>query len=169
MLQIAFQLSASPTLHHITELLAVAWDCFCSQSESVQLHCSFALVFVCFNFVFSKASKEAGQALVGKAASPPFESQHHHLLHCLEKTTVNSPFFPWCSFLFFFFSLWFKSCVQWKRITLASFIFTILGADSTQFKIAAHKKHKFLLCIIASLLESALHHHKCQPVTRSCR
>ncbi|KAG7221105.1 hypothetical protein INR49_017546, partial [Caranx melampygus] len=33
------------------------------------------------------ASKEAGQALVGKAASPPFESQHHHLLHCLEKTT----------------------------------------------------------------------------------
>ncbi|XP_027855441.1 potassium voltage-gated channel subfamily D member 2-like isoform X2 [Xiphophorus couchianus] len=34
-----------------------------------------------------RASKVAGQALVGKAASPPFESQHHHLLHCLEKTT----------------------------------------------------------------------------------
>ncbi|XP_022062341.1 potassium voltage-gated channel subfamily D member 2-like isoform X2 [Acanthochromis polyacanthus] len=34
-----------------------------------------------------RASKEAGQALVGKAATPPFESQHHHLLHCLEKTT----------------------------------------------------------------------------------
>ncbi|XP_077373800.1 A-type voltage-gated potassium channel KCND2 isoform X3 [Festucalex cinctus] len=34
-----------------------------------------------------RASKEAGQALVGKSASPPFESQHHHLLHCLEKTT----------------------------------------------------------------------------------
>ncbi|KAM6937235.1 A-type voltage-gated potassium channel KCND2-like isoform 4-T4 [Xenentodon cancila] len=34
-----------------------------------------------------RASKEAGQALVGKAASPPFECQHHHLLHCLEKTT----------------------------------------------------------------------------------
>ncbi|XP_029993161.1 potassium voltage-gated channel subfamily D member 2-like [Sphaeramia orbicularis] len=34
-----------------------------------------------------RASKEAGQALVGKPASPPFESQHHHLLHCLEKTT----------------------------------------------------------------------------------
>lgn len=34
-----------------------------------------------------RASKEAGQALVGKAPSPPFESQHHHLLHCLEKTT----------------------------------------------------------------------------------
>ncbi|XP_067358848.1 A-type voltage-gated potassium channel KCND2-like isoform X4 [Channa argus] len=34
-----------------------------------------------------RASKEAGKALVGKAASPPFESQHHHLLHCLEKTT----------------------------------------------------------------------------------
>ncbi|XP_054889071.1 potassium voltage-gated channel subfamily D member 2-like isoform X2 [Poeciliopsis prolifica] len=34
-----------------------------------------------------RASKQAGQALVGKAASPPFESQHHHLLHCLEKTT----------------------------------------------------------------------------------
>ncbi|XP_032443643.1 potassium voltage-gated channel subfamily D member 2-like isoform X2 [Xiphophorus hellerii] len=34
-----------------------------------------------------RASKEAGQALVGKAANPPFESQHHHLLHCLEKTT----------------------------------------------------------------------------------
>uniref|UniRef100_A0A3Q4GE01 A-type voltage-gated potassium channel KCND1 n=1 Tax=Neolamprologus brichardi TaxID=32507 RepID=A0A3Q4GE01_NEOBR len=36
---------------------------------------------------FATASKEAGQALVGKAPSPPFESQHHHLLHCLEKTT----------------------------------------------------------------------------------
>ncbi|XP_012735879.2 potassium voltage-gated channel subfamily D member 2 isoform X2 [Fundulus heteroclitus] len=34
-----------------------------------------------------RASKEAGKALVAKAASPPFESQHHHLLHCLEKTT----------------------------------------------------------------------------------
>ncbi|KAM8860882.1 A-type voltage-gated potassium channel KCND2-like isoform 2-T2 [Synchiropus picturatus] len=34
-----------------------------------------------------RASKEAGQALVGKPPSPPFESQHHHLLHCLEKTT----------------------------------------------------------------------------------
>ncbi|KAM9807485.1 A-type voltage-gated potassium channel KCND2-like isoform 2-T2 [Neosynchiropus ocellatus] len=34
-----------------------------------------------------RASKEAGQALVGKPATPPFESQHHHLLHCLEKTT----------------------------------------------------------------------------------
>ncbi|XP_035499075.1 potassium voltage-gated channel subfamily D member 2-like isoform X1 [Scophthalmus maximus] len=34
-----------------------------------------------------RASKEAGKALVAKAASPPFEIQHHHLLHCLEKTT----------------------------------------------------------------------------------
>ncbi|XP_077453001.1 A-type voltage-gated potassium channel KCND2 isoform X2 [Stigmatopora argus] len=34
-----------------------------------------------------RASKEAGQALVGKSTNPPFESQHHHLLHCLEKTT----------------------------------------------------------------------------------
>ncbi|XP_076590158.1 A-type voltage-gated potassium channel KCND2-like isoform X2 [Chaetodon auriga] len=34
-----------------------------------------------------RAAKEAGQALVGKAPNPPFESQHHHLLHCLEKTT----------------------------------------------------------------------------------
>ncbi|XP_036964241.1 potassium voltage-gated channel subfamily D member 2-like isoform X2 [Acanthopagrus latus] len=34
-----------------------------------------------------RAAKEAGQALVGKAPHPPFESQHHHLLHCLEKTT----------------------------------------------------------------------------------
>ncbi|XP_058502508.1 potassium voltage-gated channel subfamily D member 2-like isoform X2 [Solea solea] len=34
-----------------------------------------------------RASKEAGQALVAKPPSPPFESQHHHLLHCLEKTT----------------------------------------------------------------------------------
>ncbi|XP_008310406.1 potassium voltage-gated channel subfamily D member 2-like isoform X2 [Cynoglossus semilaevis] len=34
-----------------------------------------------------RASKEAGRALIGKAANPPFESQHHHLLHCLEKTT----------------------------------------------------------------------------------
>ncbi|KAM8891266.1 A-type voltage-gated potassium channel KCND2-like isoform 2-T3 [Spinachia spinachia] len=34
-----------------------------------------------------RASKEAGKALVAKAPSPPFESQHNHLLHCLEKTT----------------------------------------------------------------------------------
>nr|XP_046251143.1 potassium voltage-gated channel subfamily D member 2-like isoform X2 [Scatophagus argus] len=34
-----------------------------------------------------RAAKEAGQALVGKGTNPPFESQHHHLLHCLEKTT----------------------------------------------------------------------------------
>ncbi|NP_001076336.1 A-type voltage-gated potassium channel KCND2 isoform X1 [Danio rerio] len=33
-----------------------------------------------------EASKEAGQALVCKA-NPTFETQHHHLLHCLEKTT----------------------------------------------------------------------------------
>ncbi|KAJ4937481.1 hypothetical protein JOQ06_002116 [Pogonophryne albipinna] len=34
-----------------------------------------------------EACKEAGKALVAKAASPPFETQHNHLLHCLEKTT----------------------------------------------------------------------------------
>ncbi|XP_016299465.1 potassium voltage-gated channel subfamily D member 2-like [Sinocyclocheilus anshuiensis] len=33
-----------------------------------------------------KASKEAGQALVCKA-NPTFDTHHHHLLHCLEKTT----------------------------------------------------------------------------------
>ncbi|XP_030005948.1 A-type voltage-gated potassium channel KCND2 [Sphaeramia orbicularis] len=33
-----------------------------------------------------KASKEAGQALVCKT-NPIFEVQHHHILHCLEKTT----------------------------------------------------------------------------------
>ncbi|XP_044042478.1 potassium voltage-gated channel subfamily D member 2-like isoform X2 [Siniperca chuatsi] len=33
-----------------------------------------------------KASKEAGQALVCKT-NPKFEVHHHHLLHCLEKTT----------------------------------------------------------------------------------
>ncbi|XP_059366889.1 potassium voltage-gated channel subfamily D member 2-like isoform X2 [Carassius carassius] len=33
-----------------------------------------------------KASKQAGQALVCKS-NPTFETQHHHLLHCLEKTT----------------------------------------------------------------------------------
>ncbi|XP_049329254.1 potassium voltage-gated channel subfamily D member 2 isoform X2 [Astyanax mexicanus] len=33
-----------------------------------------------------KASKEAGKALVCKV-NPTFETQHHHLLHCLEKTT----------------------------------------------------------------------------------
>ncbi|XP_060746069.1 potassium voltage-gated channel subfamily D member 2 isoform X2 [Tachysurus vachellii] len=32
------------------------------------------------------ASKEAGKALVCKT-NPTFETQHHHLLHCLEKTT----------------------------------------------------------------------------------
>ncbi|XP_038874201.1 potassium voltage-gated channel subfamily D member 2-like [Salvelinus namaycush] len=36
--------------------------------------------------VYPKASKEAGQLLVGKP-NIPFESHHHHLLHCLEKTT----------------------------------------------------------------------------------
>ena len=36
-----------------------------------------------------KASKEAGQALVCKS-NPNFEVHHHHLLHCLEKTTVRS-------------------------------------------------------------------------------
>jgi len=51
-------------------------------------------LFFClfFHSVCSKASKEAGQALVAKAPSPPFESQHNHLLHCLEKTTVRYPF-----------------------------------------------------------------------------
>ncbi|CAG08705.1 unnamed protein product, partial [Tetraodon nigroviridis] len=34
-----------------------------------------------------EAAKEAGQALVMRVPNPPFESQHHHLLHCLEKTT----------------------------------------------------------------------------------
>ncbi|KAG1952865.1 potassium voltage-gated channel subfamily D member 2 isoform X1 [Pimephales promelas] len=33
-----------------------------------------------------EASKQAGQALVCKT-NPTFETQHHHLLHCLEKTT----------------------------------------------------------------------------------
>lgn len=33
-----------------------------------------------------EASKAAGQALVCKS-NPTFETQHHHLLHCLEKTT----------------------------------------------------------------------------------
>ncbi|XP_016414323.1 A-type voltage-gated potassium channel KCND2 isoform X2 [Sinocyclocheilus rhinocerous] len=33
-----------------------------------------------------KASKQTGQALVCKS-NPTFETQHHHLLHCLEKTT----------------------------------------------------------------------------------
>uniref|UniRef100_A0A8C1J087 A-type voltage-gated potassium channel KCND1 n=1 Tax=Cyprinus carpio TaxID=7962 RepID=A0A8C1J087_CYPCA len=33
-----------------------------------------------------EASKHAGQALVCKS-NPTFETQHHHLLHCLEKTT----------------------------------------------------------------------------------
>lgn len=36
-----------------------------------------------------KASKEAGQALVCKA-NPNFDVHHHHLLHCLEKTTVRT-------------------------------------------------------------------------------
>ncbi|XP_061085533.1 potassium voltage-gated channel subfamily D member 2-like isoform X1 [Conger conger] len=33
-----------------------------------------------------QASKQAGQAQVSKT-SPTFQTQHHHLLHCLEKTT----------------------------------------------------------------------------------
>ncbi|KAM6960659.1 A-type voltage-gated potassium channel KCND2-like [Aplochiton taeniatus] len=38
------------------------------------------------NDFLEEACKEAGQVLVGKP-NLPFESQHHHLLHCLEKTT----------------------------------------------------------------------------------
>uniref|UniRef100_A0A8C2Z4F8 A-type voltage-gated potassium channel KCND1 n=1 Tax=Cyclopterus lumpus TaxID=8103 RepID=A0A8C2Z4F8_CYCLU len=37
--------------------------------------------------LINSLEEEAGQALVAKAPSPPFESQHNHLLHCLEKTT----------------------------------------------------------------------------------
>uniref|UniRef100_A0A3B4EUR8 A-type voltage-gated potassium channel KCND1 n=1 Tax=Pundamilia nyererei TaxID=303518 RepID=A0A3B4EUR8_9CICH len=48
---------------------------------------SFATVFLFPLSVFILLLSEAGQALVGKAPRPPFESQHHHLLHCLEKTT----------------------------------------------------------------------------------
>ncbi|KAJ8381495.1 hypothetical protein SKAU_G00022730 [Synaphobranchus kaupii] len=33
-----------------------------------------------------KASKQAGQALISRT-NPIFETEHHHLLHCLEKTT----------------------------------------------------------------------------------
>ncbi|XP_062339645.1 potassium voltage-gated channel subfamily D member 3-like [Osmerus eperlanus] len=36
-----------------------------------------------------KASKEAGKALVCKA-NPVFETHHHHLLHCLEKTHASN-------------------------------------------------------------------------------
>ncbi|MEQ2260235.1 hypothetical protein XENORESO_009981, partial [Xenotaenia resolanae] len=58
---------------------------------------------------FEEASKKAGQALVGKAASPPFESQHHHLLHCLEKTTVKIIFLikaiiQWFMYCIFYFA-----------------------------------------------------------------
>lgn len=34
-----------------------------------------------------RACKQAAKAIVKKPATPPFESQHHHLLNCLEKTT----------------------------------------------------------------------------------
>lgn len=44
-----------------------------------------AVELFCFSY---KASKEAGKALVCKT-NPTFEIQHHHLLHCLEKTTVR--------------------------------------------------------------------------------
>lgn len=95
-------LSALRTLDYITELLAVAWHRFRAESEPAHPHCCFFL----FNFVSSKASKQAGQALVGKAASPPFESQHHHLLHCLEKTTVTFFFSFFLSLSIKYFSLY---------------------------------------------------------------
>lgn len=39
-----------------------------------------------------KASKEAGRALLYEAnAGAAMAEHHHHLLHCLEKTTVSSP------------------------------------------------------------------------------
>lgn len=47
------------------------------------------LTVVMFCVCSLKASKEAGQALVCKT-NPNFEMHHHHLLHCLEKTTVGT-------------------------------------------------------------------------------
>ncbi|XP_067091295.1 potassium voltage-gated channel subfamily D member 2 [Osmerus mordax] len=38
------------------------------------------------NDLLEEASKEAGKVLIGKSHAP-LESNHHHLLHCLEKTT----------------------------------------------------------------------------------
>lgn len=85
----------------------------------------------CFLYsVCSKASKEAGKALVAKAPSPPFESQHNHLLHCLEKTTVR--------YLFF---LKLKSPLEKKNaISLTSFILTILVTDSSPLKPSVYEK-----------------------------
>lgn len=64
-----------------------------------------AVKLFCFSY---KASKEAGKALVCKT-NPTFETQHHHLLHCLEKTTVRV-----CVFVLFLFEMasMLKNCYQ---------------------------------------------------------
>ena len=59
----------------------VEWDGDMSKDGSLCGH----VICVCA----LKASKEAGQALVCKI-NPNFEVHHHHLLHCLEKTTVRT-------------------------------------------------------------------------------
>lgn len=38
--------------------------------------------------MYQQSSNEEEQAFVSKSGSS-FETQHHHLLHCLEKTTVR--------------------------------------------------------------------------------
>lgn len=58
--------------------LWVGWRCV-----QWRAHCDHVIC------VALKASKEAGQAMVCKT-NPKFEVHHHHLLHCLEKTTVRT-------------------------------------------------------------------------------
>lgn len=51
-----------------------------------------------FLFVPPKASKEAGQALVCKT-NQNIDVHRHHLLHCLETTTVSSGIFSFFAFI----------------------------------------------------------------------
>lgn len=115
----------------------------CSDAKSQPAHFGCALSVL-------KAAKEAGQALVGKAPHPPFESQHHHLLHCLEKTTVKkkkkNPFF-----------LKLKSFVCWKTHNhFCNSHFTVFITDCIQLTVKNSsfyaKLHHFCSprCIISS-------------------
>lgn len=119
----------------------------CSDAESQPAHFGCALSVL-------KAAKEAGQALVGKAPHPPFESQHHHLLHCLEKTTVKKKKNS--------FFLKHKSCVRWKTHQYFGIFHSYYFSNRLY---TAHSEKQLLLCKIASLLQPALYHEQCQLVT----
>lgn len=83
-----------------------------------------------------------------KAPNPPFESQHHHLLHCLEKTTVKSP------------PLKPKSCIHWKTHNHFVIHFDYLGNRLYSLKYLPVKNSSFYVklhhfCSLCCIYSSA--------------